>query len=159
MQRCLAFCSVLVVAAEYCLISQPAYTFIAYQQTGKTIAELDSLYPPALATDSHYVFRGREEEFGNAWRSMLQDFGTYLKRSGFAWSEPLWCFQRVYFDRNGRVEVFLYNFKEGALSKKQATRFHKLVNAFLRDYKLVILQPASSAFSQCGPVTYMPSDD
>ena len=130
-------------------------SFQEAKECGIIIENLDSLYPNAVHADStvYAVFRGKENEFYNAYVQMLQDLGTLLKEKGFLWEKPTWCFNKIYLSKDGKIDYFLYNFRKGEISDEKLKEFNKLINEFQEEFHFSI--PAENNFSQCGPVTYM----
>jgi hypothetical protein len=119
------------------------------------IEALDSLFPSAVNIDSAIsVFAGREAEFFNSWKFFLTDFGKHLDAHGFKWEKPTRCFNRVYFNKDGTINTFLYSFKGDDLTAEQKETFSSLLNEFAKGYKLKLERNAKSNFSQCGPAMY-----
>ena len=119
---------------------------------------LDSLFPSALHADSSIaVFFNREDEFISAWNSFLLDFGIYLSEYDFKWSKTIKSFNKAYFNKNGTINTFVYNFRNGDLTNEQAEHFQILLENFSKNYKLKIKENAKRNFSQCGPTKYRPN--
>lgn len=150
----------------FCLIAcgsfafgQDCRTFQDYESEGQKISDLDSIYPSAMHIDSTIaVFYGREQEFYEAWVSLLRDLAQHLAGNDFVWGKPTWCFNKVYFNKGGKIDKFLFNFKTGVVEEDKQESFTTLLTDFAKDYKLKIDSPADSNFSQCGPATYMDKD-
>ena len=134
---------------------QDCRTFQDYESDGQKISDLDSIYPSAMHVDTTIaVFHGREQEFYGAWISLLQDLGQHLADNDFAWGKPTWCFNKVYFNKDGKIDKFLFNFKKGEVDEDKQDTFATLLTDFAKNYKLKIDSVADSNFSQCGPATY-----
>ena len=95
-----------------------------------------------------------------AYLKLLQDFGKFLALNQFKWPGAVKCFNRIYFNANGSIDYFLYDFttknvepKDRLFPEKQA-EFNRLLNLFIRDYKIALT--AKTGFAQCSPVTYKP---
>ena len=118
------------------------------------MTELDSLYPNAVNVnpDTYAVFRGKEEEFGQAYREFIIALAKYLNENDFIWGEPKRCFNKIYFNENGEVDYFLFNFKPGTLSEEKQERFAELLESFKKEYKIQI--KTERPFSQCSPIVY-----
>lgn len=140
--------------------SQECKSFNDYKAEGKDVTILDSLYPAAMHIDSNLaVFHGREQEFFLAWKTMLQDLATYLDENEFYWGGQMWCFNRVYFSPNGKVDTYLFKFKEDTVDEEKQKAFAALLSDFTSDYTLKIDSAAKSQFAQCGPVTYLDKEN
>ena len=134
-------------------------TFQEAHIQGITIKHLDSLYKSALHSDSSLaVFKTQKEQeaMTQAYVEMLQDFGKFLNKNNFSWDKPTKCFNRIYFNSDGTIDYFLFNFlgnKEEKPSKEKEIEFQELLNFFISDYKFSLT--ADTKFSQCSPTTYM----
>lgn len=146
----------LILGLSLTSFAQQCTTFNSYEAQGGSVELLDSLYPSAMHIDSTIaVFHGREREFQIAWITLLQEFGTHLKQNGFVWGEPTRCFNRVYFNKDGGVDTFLFNFLTDEFDPDKEKRFEELLNEYIKGYKLKLDGPATSQFAQCGPATFM----
>ena len=138
-----------------CAPAQSCMSFEDYTNSGQRIELLDSLYPSAMNVDPEKaVFNGREKEFSQAWVGLLQDLANHLKQNGFEWEEPSRCFNRVYFSETGKIDAYLFRFMQEALTEVEEKRFTVLLNEFVADYQLKLVEAAPSKFAQCGPVVY-----
>jgi len=128
------------------------------KQQGIRISGLDSLYMSGVHSDSTLaVFHNNQNEFIAAYQKMLQELGKFLAVYNYSWDKPTKAFNRVYFDKDGNVDYFLYSFRSGQLTVEQETRFGDLLNQFIQTYKFPLT--ADRGFAQCSPVTFMPSVD
>lgn len=136
------------------IYAQKALTFDEYHKTHKTTQTLDSLYPGAIdANPEKGIFKGRQDAFINAYKDMLMKFNDFLKNKKFIWgSTSVRCFNRIYFNAEGKIDYFLYNFPKGVLTAEQEQLFDKYLNEFIKDFQFS-LTPAGK-FAQCSPVVY-----
>jgi hypothetical protein len=152
MRRCILF--LLFLTAVFGLFPQKAMTFRQAENSGLRVSKLDSLYPSGLHTDSSQsVFHKQQDEFIAAYQSMLQDLGKYLKANGFSWEKPTAGFNRIYFNGEGTIDYFLYNFRKGEITEEKEKQFDVLLNKYIKTYKFPL--KAKSGFAQCSPVKYM----
>jgi hypothetical protein len=148
------FLSLLFVALTFSLFPQKAMTFQQAEKSGVRASKLDSVYPSGLHVDSmQSVFHHRQDEFIAAYQKMLQDLGKYLKANGFTWGKPTAGFNRIYFNGNGTIDYFLYNFKKGEITEEKEKQFDALLNKFIKTYQFPM--KAKTGFAQCSPVRYM----
>src|SRR5256885_46225 len=142
-----------------------ALTFQDAEKQGKGYLQLESIYKSAVHADtSQAVFKSEAEQqaMGEAYIKLLQDFGKFLKANNFKWERPTKCFNRIYFNTDGTIDYFLYNFltknvkSEDQLSQEKQGEFNRLLNLFIMDYK--ISMTAKTKFAQCSPVTYAPKE-
>ncbi len=125
----------------------------ATKNKGIRIEQLDSTYQSALNDDStKAVFVGQEKEFYEGYVSMLQALGKHLTANNFKWDKATRCFNRIYFNKDGEIDYFLFNFYPGQIEPDKEKEFEKLVNTFVQTYTFPL--PADKKFAQCSPVTY-----
>lgn len=120
---------------------------------GLRLEQLDKEYQPALhANPELAVFKGQEEEFIDAYKSMLTDLAVFLKENEFRWEKKSRCFNRIYMSAEGKIQYFLYNFRAGEISSEKEQQFKELLGRFIKSYQFPL--SASAKFSQCSPVSY-----
>lgn len=135
-------------------------TFQDAEKQGITIPHLDSVYKSAVHVDTaKAVFKTEKQQEGvqEKYMKLLQDFGKFLTKNKFTWEKPTRCFNRIYFNSDGTIDYFLYNFlgkPADKLSDEKEKEFTRLLNSFIKDYKFGIT--ANEKFAQCSPTTYMP---
>lgn len=136
-------------------------SFSDAQKQGVRVSHLDSMYQSALHADTSLaVFKtdSAQEAMTNAYVKLLQDFGKFLAQNNFAWEKPTRCFNRIYFNSDGTIDYFLYDFKgnpEELPSAEKQKEFNRLLNLFIKDYRIAVT--AKVKFAQCSPTTYMPA--
>lgn len=135
-------------------------TFKEAENQGIRIAHLDSVYKSAVHSDTSLaVFKSDKEQeaMSQAYITLLQDFGKFLKAQGFNWSKPTRCFNRIYFAKDGTIDYFLFNFlgkPEDKPLEEAQLEFKRLLNLFIASYQFPLT--AKTKFAQCSPTTYMP---
>lgn len=138
-----------------------AISFLDAESQGLSADSLDAVYQAAVNVDSSLaVFKTEEQQDAmyDAYVTLLDELNNFLDENGFKWDKRTKCFNRIYFNSNGSVDYFLYNFTDDAEdqpSSEKKFEFKRLLNLFIHDYKLLIT--ASTKFVQCGPVTYVPN--
>lgn len=140
---------------------QRGMTFQEAEISGIRISFLDSTFKSAVHVDStKAVFKTEKEQesMGKAYIKLLQDLGKHLSDNNFHWDKPTRCFNRIYFNPDGTIEYFLFNFIGKSIeerpSDEQQEMFKKLLNDFIKHYKIDM--KADTKFAQCSPTTYMP---
>ena len=142
---------------SFCFLSygQKAMTFSEANEQNIKISSLDSQYQSGIHADTSLaVFKTNTDEYIAGYQDLLQDLGQYLKENNFLWDKPTNGFNRIYFDKNGKIDYFLYNFRPNQLTTEQEKRFAELLGKFILNYEFPLT--ANTKFSQCSPVTYMP---
>lgn len=158
--------TIVLTIAMMCAVYMPSFaqqlglTFDEAEKQGISISYLDSIYPSAVHSDTSLaVFKteAEQQKLYEAYVKLLQAFGNFLSENNFKWDKPTRCFNRIYFNNNGSINYFLFNFlgkddvKPTAEKQKE---FKRLLNLFIKDYSIQIT--ATTKFAQCSPSTYMP---
>jgi hypothetical protein len=111
---------------------------------------IDSVYMNAVNVDSNKAaFKGHTHEFIEAYRQMLGDLATSLRKNETFKNKGFQFYNRVYFAADGSINYYLYNQVRG-LTKDEEALFKKLLNDFIKAYKLPM--SAKTPFAQCSPV-------
>jgi hypothetical protein len=140
------------------LSAQTAFHFQDAASYGAEVSKLDSLYKSGLHSDSTLaVFHRQQDEYLQAYQKLLADLGKYLKQNGFTWQQNTRGFNRIYFNADGKIDYFLYNFRPNQLNAEEETRFGQLLHQFIWDYQFPLR--ANVGFAQCSPVVYQPIQD
>jgi hypothetical protein len=131
-----------------------ATTFQDAVEKGVSIEKLDESYMSAIHSDStKAAFNGQEKQFIDGYVSLLSDLSTYLKQHNFKWEKATRCFNRIYFNKNGGIDYFLFNFKDGEIDRKKESEFKTLLGLFIQTYKFPLSSNVN--FAQCSPVSYV----
>ena len=139
---------------SYC---QKAMTFSEAKEIGISISHLDSIYKSGIHSDTTLaVFISNQNEYILAYQKLLQDLGEFLRANDFFWENRTRGLNRIYFDKSGKIDFFLYIFRPDQLTTHQENTFKELLNKFIIDYQFPLT--ANIGFNQCSPVTYMPMD-
>jgi len=154
------FFNLLLLLASQTFAQKLAMTFQEAEKRGISINSLEKMYKSALHVDSSQaVFKtdAEQERMYNAYIKLMQDFGKFLFAHQFKWEHPTRCFNRIYFNTDGTIDYFLFNFlgkPSEKLAEAKEKEFTELLNAFIKDYQIPL--KAKSKFAQCSPSTYMP---
>lgn len=133
---------------------QLASSFQNALDRGISIDSLDKAYMSALHSDTTLAaFNGHEQEFMQGYTSLLKDLGKFLKANDFNWEKSTRCFNRIYLDKSGKIDYFLFHFKEDELSSDRQVQFAKLLTEFIKAYKFPLTNTVP--FAQCSPVQYI----
>lgn len=161
MKHIIRICLLVLISGNLALAQKEALTFQAAEAKGIKISDLDKEYKSALHSDpTMAVFSSNEDQVKmmDSYKKLLYDLGSYLKENNFDWEMPTKCFNRIYFNPEGKIDYFLFNFLGAGGEKPNAlmeARFQELLNGFIQDYQFP-LKP-DIKFAQCSPVTYMPA--
>jgi hypothetical protein len=132
-----------------------AITFQEAEKQGIPFQKLDLVYKSAVHSDTLMaVFKTPEEQvkLQKAYAQYLQSLGSFLKASKFSWEKETRCFNRIYFNKDGTVDQFLYNFPPGQVDAEKEEEFKRLLSLFINDFKFPLT--ANENFAQCSPVRY-----
>ena len=132
-----------------------ALTFQKAEEQGLSYIHLDSVYKSAVHSDTTLaVFKTPEEQenLQKAYVHFIKELATFLNENNFKWGNQTRCFNRIYFNSDGTVDHFLYNFQKDALTAQKEKEFDRLLNIFIRDHKFPLT--ANEKFAQCSPIKY-----
>lgn len=137
------------------LVAQKAMTFADAEQKLENYHKLDEEYKSAVHSEVELaVFKSDEEQRTHieSYQLFLQGLGKHLKSNGFEWETSTKCFNRIYFDKDGSIDYFLFHFIEENVPDEKAEQFRDLLEKYISDYRYPVT--ASVKFAQCGPVRY-----
>ncbi len=136
------------------LKSQSCMTFQETEKNNISIKHLDSLYLNATASGTFAgVFNG-SKKFDEAWLKFHQDLINYMAKRGIKWEKPQNCFNKIYFEADGKVAYWFFNFpKADNVPADVQEKYRNSINEFSKTEKLKIKSEAK--FSQCVTVTLM----
>lgn len=154
---------ILLIAVQSSYGQHIALTFKDAEKQDISVQHLDSIYKSAVDVDSsRAVFKTEQQqtEWINTYTKLLKDFGLFLSDNNFIWEKQTRGFNKIYFNKNGMVDYFLYSFSignvksEDQLSQEKQAEFKRLLNLFIKDYKITMTTKTN--FAQCSPTVYMP---
>lgn len=160
MNKSFLFIAFVVFCIGHSFAQGIALTFQMAEKQGISIKYLDSTYKSGVHTDTaKAVFKTEAEQnaLHEAYVQLLQDLGKFLSKNNFYWEKPSRCFNRIYFDAEGKIDYFLFNFlgkPEDRPKESAEIEFQRLLALFINEYK-ISLKP-NAKFAQCSPTTYMP---
>jgi hypothetical protein len=138
------------------LFSQTVLKIKNAEENKINIAELDSIYKSGFHVDTSLaVFKTNPEEYYQAWVKFNQELGKFLSANEFFWEKTIKGFNRIYFNKNGGIDYWLYSFDEGQISKEKEDRFEELLRMFSAEHKFSLI--AETGFAQCGGAQYQAS--
>lgn len=136
--------------------SQKVMTFQEMEKSGIKMAELDSLYPNSTKTDKFQgVFIDKKlDKFTTAWGDFYMDLMTYFSENKFIWGKQTYCFNKIYFQSNGKIDYWFFNFKKSDnIAQEKQDMFLKLLDEFAKTHKIKI--KAKTNFAQCASVDFV----
>lgn len=127
------------------------------EDAGITVKQLDAQFKSAIHSDTTLaVFKSKDDQSRliSSYRDFLKAMGMYLRKSAFEWEEPLRLFNRFYFNPQGEVAYYVYNFQgpSARIAEKDRDKFEEVISAFFKTHTLGI--KASRPYAQCSPVTF-----
>ena len=80
-------------------------------------------------TKEQTVFKSEKEqlELQKAYQSLIFDLAKFLSENNFKWGKTTKCFNRIYFNENGKIDYFLFNFSEGEITNEKEKEFSRKV--------------------------------
>lgn len=133
--------------------AQIALSLDAAQNRGIEVESLDSLYKSGVHSDPNQaVFAEEQNDYIKSYYAMLHDLSEFLNTNEFRWGGITRCFNRIYFNENGTVDYYIYEFEEGQLSVERQEEFEQLLNEFIVDYQFPLTKNVK--FAQCSAANY-----
>ncbi len=129
--------------------------FSEAKDLGISSETLDKTYKSAVHSDPKLaVFKSESEQtkLQKAYVEFFQSFGKFLSENNFHWETKTRCFNRIYMQKDGSVDYFLFDFSKNPLSDEKENRFRELLSEFLKTHKFPI--SANEKFAQCSPIVY-----
>ncbi|WP_394992870.1 hypothetical protein [Emticicia sp.] len=130
---------------------QKSMTFQQAEKIGIS-QKLDSLYRGGIDSDSTKSIFKDQKAYIESYQQFIFQLGDFLKKNDFKWGKQVRCFNRIYFSKQGTVDYFLYNFKEGQITLEQENTFGNLAQKFIQQAKFGL--KTDTQFAQCSPVKY-----
>ncbi|AKQ44515.1 hypothetical protein TH63_00925 [Rufibacter radiotolerans] len=129
-------------------------SFRQAEGTAYSMQLLDAQYKSAVHEDSTLaVFTGPDQQkLVAAYQQLLQELGRHLRQNGFTWGKPTRAFNRFYFNADGTIDYYLFNFNPQEADAQKQAEFQRLMAEFIKTHRLAMEAPVP--FSQCSPVVY-----
>ena len=70
-----------------------------------------------------------------AYQNFLQEFGKYLRRHNFKWDQPAKGKDRIYFNADGYVDYYLFEFKT-EIGDEGLIKYERLFARFAAKHKI-----------------------
>ena len=112
--------------------------------------DLDKKHPNLLNPS---ISKGDYDSVLSSWVDLHKELQKYLNQNNFDWGiddDKIKIFNKIYFDKNGRVEAYVYK----VLSKnteKKSDEYGKLMLSFLKEIKISVVR--DFPFAQCGKIS------
>ena len=143
-----------IVSLSFCsLHGQKVLSFSEAKEQGITTKGLDSLYCSSVEDGSgNFVFESKEE-VAAAWTKMLTDISSFLFKNAEIKNIEVKLFQRVYFNKEGKIDYYLYNIRnKDDVTEEQLQQITDVLNEFVKDYQFSL--SADRDFVQCGTAIF-----
>lgn len=120
---------------------------------GIKIDVMDSLYRSGIHDDpTRAVFAQEQSAYITAYFGMLKEINSYLNIHNFRWGNFTRSFLRIYFNEDGSIQYFIYDFDQNDLNEEKSKEFDKLLNMFVAKYKFPLTKKCK--FAQCGATNF-----
>ncbi len=105
-------------------------------------------------SNKNAVFYGMSDSVINSFQGMLHDMLDYLDQQNFKWNDTLLMFNKVYFDKSGKIDYYTYRIlsKKG-ITPEQEKNFRGLLTTFIQTYRFPMKGNAN--FSQVSEAVFM----
>jgi len=137
--------------------------FVVHVKDKKAYAEikkknLDSIYTALLDPDNT---RDTEyEQVITAWSTFHKKLSSYIKEADFKWEVPdsvITIYNKIYFDKDGKVEYYLFKIGNPSISEKKRIEFNALLQKFSKEVSMDIKR--SQGYAQCGHTKYLNNEN
>ena len=105
-------------------------------------------------SNKNAVFYGMSDSVISSFQGMLHDMLDYLDQQNFKWNDTLLMFNKVYFDKSGKIDYYTYRIlsKKG-ITPEQEKNFRGLLTTFIQTYRFPMKGNAN--FSQVSEAVFM----
>lgn len=142
------YISILVMLFHFDVFCQTILSISEAATHNLSIVHLDSLYKSALHSDTtQAVFNHQSNAFSKTYTQLVQQLGRFQNENGFNANGGLKFFHRLYFNPNGQLDYYLYQFKPNTISPEQEQRFKHNTELFFKSYTFPMQAPCP--FAQC----------
>lgn len=117
------------------IFSQKVYRFGQNAYFGVTNEFLDSTYKSAFSKDTSLSVIKNKKEFLDAYETMMVEFQSFLRNNNFTWEKLTVSYNRIYFDKTGKIDYFIFSFAPFQLTDGKQHEFGNLLFNFLQKYK------------------------
>ncbi|HXS36160.1 MAG TPA: hypothetical protein VN721_05630 [Flavipsychrobacter sp.] len=105
-------------------------------------------------SNKNAVFYGMSDSVINSFQGMLQNILDYLDQQNFKWNDTMLVFNKVYFDKSGKIDYYTYRIlsKKG-ITPEQEKKFQELLTTFIQTYRFPM--KGNDNFSQVSEAVFM----
>ena len=92
----------------------------------------------------------------NSWTNFHKKVNEFLEEENFSWEVPdstISIYNRIYFDKNGNVNYYVFNINNPSITEDKKTEFENVLMQFSKNVKLELQR--DQEFSQCGKTKYL----
>lgn len=155
MKRSSLFTLLLLLAASTVGFSQAeVMSFEAAKTADISFTELDGQYKSAYArgkrNKGESAFPEMRDSLMQAYEQMLTELSLYLGEKRFEWGGSKRAFLRLYFNPEGELDYFFYQFRE-PLNGEKSEDLEKLVEKFSKKYVFPMQAEPPTPFFIFGP--------
>lgn len=106
-----------------------------------------------MSADITDCFDVSGEVFIDEWEKFTRGLAKYLKDKNFLFGLRTKANLEVYFNKEGKIDLFFYAFRDANFPPEFHEKFIKHISEFAKEYKFTIV--AKQAFSNSGSITFM----
>lgn len=131
--------------------AQNCNTFQEFEKQGIRVTGMDSIYASALGEKGIFT---DQEKFGKEWSGYFEELMRFFGKNGLKWGNKTWCFNKIYFAADGKVEYWMFNFRKADnIDPEKQKKYLELIKEFSKSHPFP--EKAPSQFTQCSGVTYI----
>lgn len=120
------------------------------------MSQLDSNYRNATPDGKgNEAFKGKKgKKFEKAWGDYFSALMQYFADHDLVWGDPTYCFNKIYFSKDGKVDHWFFNFKKADnIPADKQEKYFNLINEYIKTHPIKI--KAKVNFTQCASVTFI----
>lgn len=157
MMRTIVFLPFLLLFLAFDGKAQECYPFKNPPEGSPTVKALEKRF---TGKDTSGTFDGKNPYIPNmkgldsSYKSFVRELGNYLYDNGFEWDQRVRYFQRIYFEADGTVAYYLYEFRNATPKGERREQFEELVIEYLTNNELSVEN--KEHFVLCAPVVLRP---
>ncbi|MDY2586817.1 hypothetical protein [Winogradskyella aquimaris] len=90
-----------------------------------------------------------------SWSNFHKKIISFLKEEDFSWEVPdstISIYNRIYFDKNGRVNYYVFNINNPSISELKKEEFKNTLSKFSKEVHIELRR--DEEFAQCGKTKY-----
>ncbi|MCA0131712.1 hypothetical protein [Winogradskyella alexanderae] len=106
--------------------------------------------------DPRNTSKTERERVIKSWSNFHKKINKFMKEEGFSWEVPdstISIYNRIYFDKNGTVNYYVFNINNPSISELKKAEFKNVLSKFSKEVHIELQR--AGQFAQCGKTKYL----